>query len=116
MDYQKKKNLTEAFEDLEKNYNIIARENWQCCNTCGWAAMADVQKENPDAKGAVFYHAQATENLEDSGRCFLNFGSFNDSVVDTIKLGCTIAQVLRQHNLFVDWDYTAFRKIGVDIH
>lgn len=47
-----KSNLSKAFAALRKA-GYFARQNFTCCQTCGWAAV-------PEEKGekAVFYHNQ----------------------------------------------------------
>jgi hypothetical protein len=45
-------NLTKAFAELRKN-GYFAKQNFLCCQSCGWAALSD-----EEAKNAVFYHNQ----------------------------------------------------------
>jgi len=49
-------NLNKAFSALRKA-GYFARQNFTCCQTCGWAAV-------PEEKGekAVFYHNQDNHN------------------------------------------------------
>ena len=41
-------NLTKAFAELRKN-GYFAKQNFLCCQSCGWAALSD-----EEAKNAVF--------------------------------------------------------------
>lgn len=44
--------LNSAFRELRKN-GYFAKQNFYCCQTCGWSAIPDEQSSK-----AVFYHAQ----------------------------------------------------------
>src|SRR5208337_4485547 len=55
--------LDEAFAALN-NQGIVARQNFSCCNNCGfteiWDEIEDEEKRRP-VEGYVFYHLQCTE-------------------------------------------------------
>jgi hypothetical protein len=51
-------NLTKAFAELRKN-GYFAKQNFLCCQSCGWAALSD-----EEAKNAVFYHNQDYRDLK----------------------------------------------------
>jgi hypothetical protein len=45
----------EEFAELCEENEILAKQEWYCCDTCGWAAM-DLDSE--DYKAYIFYHMQ----------------------------------------------------------
>jgi|688.fasta_scaffold869179_2 hypothetical protein len=58
-------NLSLAFKHLRKK-GYFARMNFQCCQSCGWAAVAEQQADK-----AVFYHAQDHESFKEGEDLFL---------------------------------------------
>jgi hypothetical protein len=59
-DQKKFKNkLTIAFRNLRK-VGYIAKQNFWCCQTCGWAA---IEEKNPDVKKVIFYHHQDADDI-----------------------------------------------------
>ncbi len=60
-----KSKLTNAFKELRKE-GYFAKQNFLCCQSCGWAAMSDKESEK-----AVFYHQQDNDDLKESGKCNL---------------------------------------------
>jgi hypothetical protein len=57
--------LRSAFEEL-RELGYFAKMNWQCCTTCGWAAVPDNRADK-----VVFFHGQDADNLVDTGECYL---------------------------------------------
>jgi hypothetical protein len=89
MKYERKWNL---FADLCENNNILAKNDWSCCNNCGGGDMYRekdrLEKEQPNKKylGYVFYHVQTTDNLYDDCmksksviKVYLGWGYFDES-------------------------------------
>lgn len=68
--------LSKAFKTLRKA-GYIAKQNFTCCSSCGWYAIAEELR----AKGAddaaiegakiVFYHSQDATNLRKTGNVYL---------------------------------------------
>lgn len=90
-----KASLTQAFRALRKE-GYWARQNWQCCQSCGWAAV-------PEERGdkAIFYHAQDARHIR--GR------------VPTVMLawsgnGEQIVNILKQF-VDVDWNGSPNNRI-----
>jgi len=87
---QFKANLNNAFKALRKE-GYWARQNWQCCQSCGWAAVPDEKSEM-----AVFYHAQDAAQLKDRNpRVYLAWAGN----------GTKINSILQQF-VDVEWDGT----------
>ena len=57
--------INNAFKELRKR-GYFARQNFMCCQTCGWAGVPDNKADK-----AVFYHAQDKEHLEKTGKLYL---------------------------------------------
>ena len=94
-----KSKLTKAFKELRKQ-GYFARQNFLCCQTCGWAAMTDEQAEK-----AVFYHAQDNDNLKEDGSCFLAWSGD----------GQVIADILSKNGVNVDWDGDNSKRIKISL-
>ena len=58
-------NLTQAFKELRQR-GYFARQNFTCCQSCGWAAVPEDKAEQ-----AVFYHRQDADDLRESGETYL---------------------------------------------
>ena len=74
-----KTNLTKAFKELRKN-GYFAKQNWKCCQSCGWAAMTDEEAEK-----AVFYHKQDNDTLKSKGECHLAWSGNRKEIVAVLK-------------------------------
>lgn len=71
----KKPNINKAFNALRKA-GYFARQNFWCCQNCGWSAMSD-----EEAKKAVFYHAQDKNDLDKSGSCHIAWSGDGNEIV-----------------------------------
>jgi hypothetical protein len=73
--------LDGAFE-LMTEFGLLARQRFECCSGCAGSALAnllikaiDEDGLDPDSvKGAVFYHAQDAERLDEGKPFSLRFG------------------------------------------
>jgi hypothetical protein len=83
-----KKKISQAFATLHKD-GYFARQNFQCCQTCGWAAVP-----HDKAKRAVFYHAQDADNLKETGTCHLAWDGDGEQIVKHLTAA----------GLKVEWD------------
>ena len=90
-------NLTKAFAELRKK-GYFARQNFMCCQSCGWAAMTDEQ-----AKNAVFYHNQDYRYLKYGDDLYLAWSGD----------GHFIARTLEGFGMKVKWDGDSSDKIMV---
>jgi hypothetical protein len=87
--------LTEAFKKLRR-YGYFARQNFTCCQSCGWAEVPDAKSER-----AVFYHRQDTEGMLRGRGCMLAWSGDGEEIV----------AVLREVGIEVEWDGTANTRI-----
>lgn len=92
-------NLTKAFKELRKE-GYFARQNWKCCQTCGWAAISDEQ-----AKHAVFYHAQDARDLREKNYCHLAWEGDGKKIV----------KILKSNGLNVKWSGNKEQRIRVEV-
>jgi hypothetical protein len=94
-----KTSLNAGFAELRKR-GYFAKQNWQCCQSCGVRAIPD------DVTDYVFYHNQDAERLAEADEVHLNWGC-------NVSNGHEIAKVFRGNGLAVDWDGTDHRRIHV---
>lgn len=94
-----KTKLTKAFKELRKQ-GYFARQNFWCCQTCGWAAMTDEESDK-----AVFYHAQDNDDLIEDGSCHLAWSGD----------GKLIADILTKNGVKVDWDGNNSKRIKISL-
>lgn len=97
--------LEKAFEALER-LGFVARMNFSCCSSCAIHELAQegVEQEDP----FVFFHMQDAQNLYDTGKCFLAWGS-------TVEHGQTIVEALKAHGVNVSWCGQKTRRIFITI-
>jgi hypothetical protein len=91
------KKLTNAFKDLRKQ-GYFARQNFWCCQSCGWAAIPDGESDR-----AVFYHNQDNDSKR-KGESFCLAWSGD---------GNLICEILRKHGIEVEWNGDSGRRIEV---
>lgn len=98
---ENKKKITEVFKQLrlKKNGSFIAKQNWTCCNTCGWA-------EIPDADNCIFYNMQDTEMLKKYGYVYLSWCGDANKIIDTFE----------NYNINVTWNGTDSNRIKIDFN
>lgn len=94
-----KSQITSAFKELRK-LGYFARQNFTCCQTCGWASV-------PDEKGerAVFYHQQDNHSLKEDGECHLAWSGDGNEIVS----------VLNKHGVQTEWDGSDNKRIKIKI-
>lgn len=117
-----KERINAAFKAMRK-HGIVARMNYQCCSSCGWAALEiDYPKFDDDNDTAVFYHRQDAESFDERGnlRTGKYWNSHNELVERTIDLylawmgdGETIVHFLQAQGLTVKWDGSSNTRIAV---
>jgi len=90
-------NLTQAFKALRKA-GYFARQNFLCCQSCGWAAIPEGKFEK-----VVFYHAQDNSSKRE-GRPFNLAWNGN---------GQEICQILKEHNVETTWTGDSSKRIEV---
>lgn len=89
--------LTIAFRKLRKA-GYFAKQNFFCCQSCGWAIMTDEQAEK-----AVFYHAQDNEDKKEGKPFHLAWAGD----------GNEICNILRESGLTVEWDGNDKKRIQI---
>ena len=96
----KKQNLSKAFRELRK-LGYVAKQNFWCCQSCGWAALSE-----DEAKKAVFYHAQDASQLNSTGTCHLAWSGDGNEIV----------RILNENGVKTNWDGSENKRIEIDIN
>lgn len=120
--------LNLVFKEFRKR-GLIGRQNFSCCGSCAGAELANwygaLRKAGKGLKykGLVFYHRQNTENLRDTGKTYLAYGDLSHyegsevkfkTPLSTKEVGEIITDVLKQHNMYFEWDGDPGQKILID--
>ena len=92
-----KSNLTKAFAALRKK-GYFAKQNFWCCQSCGWAAVPDEKAEQ-----AVFYHSQDNDNKKE-GLPFMLAWSGD---------GNEICKILNENSVKTNWNGDSNTRIEV---
>ncbi|WP_030765590.1 DUF6891 domain-containing protein [Streptomyces sp. NRRL F-2664] len=106
--------VTRAFAVLEAS-GITARENFTCCRGCGLGEIGAEGAE--DARGFVFFHAQATEGVAAGGDLYLMYGGFEADESLTVSVGREVVAALEAEGLVCAWGGSpreAIRVTGLD--
>lgn len=87
--------LNKAFRELRKK-GYFARRHWQCCQSCGWAAIPEGQEDK-----AVFMHEQDEDCFRDTGKAYLAWSGDGQEIIG----------VLESSGLTVHWKGTEYDRI-----
>lgn len=108
--------LDEAFAALNAQ-GIVARQDFSCCNNCGfteiWDELEEAEKHQP-VEGYVFYHLQCTERAINTGQLLMAYGCVEDDSEAFQRVGDKIVAQLRRVGLNASWGGTAGHPIMVE--
>jgi hypothetical protein len=110
--------LDAAFTKLERS-GIVARQNFTCCQTCGFAEIGDeldqVKASGIYVRGLTFFHQQDTESAVEGGGVYLSYAATEDGH-DGAEIAREIVAVLTAHGLKPNWDGTTAQRIEVPLN
>ncbi len=108
--------LDSAFAALNAQ-GIVARQNFSCCNNCGfteiWDEVEEEEKQHP-VEGYVFYHLQCTERAIKTGQLLIAYGCLEEDPQAFFRLANKIVAELRNSGLNASWGGTAGHPIVVE--
>ncbi|HTU90671.1 MAG TPA: hypothetical protein VMF69_11400 [Gemmataceae bacterium] len=108
--------LDEAFAALNRQ-GIVARQNFSCCNNCGfteiWDEIEEEEKRQP-VEGYVFYHLQATETAIASGQLLMAYGCVEEDKAAFVRVAKKVVAELRRAGLNASWGGTVYHPIVVE--
>jgi hypothetical protein len=104
----------EAVFDKLTREGWFAKSDWQCCQSCGWAAI-------PKAfcGPIAFFHEQDAEQLDivnSNPSCCIAFGHSDETPESTIAAGERLVAALKAEGCFVKWDGTENERPTVMMH
>jgi hypothetical protein len=108
--------LDRAFAALEEQ-GIIARQNFACCNTCGFAEIGgEIQTPRCGRPpiGFAFYHMQDTENAVEGGGIWLKYGSCDPETSDEM-VGEKVLEALLAVGLDASWNHDPNTAVQVGL-
>lgn len=105
-----------AFAALNSQ-GILARQDFSCCNNCGfteiWDEVEEEEKERP-VGGYVFYHLQCTEYAIKTGQLLMAYGCLEEDQDAFLAVANKIVAELREAGLNASWGGTNEHPIVVD--
>jgi uncharacterized protein DUF6891 len=108
--------LDEAFAAFNRQ-GIVARQDFSCCNNCGFAEIWDeIEKEEQDhpVDGYVFYHLQCTERAIETGQLLIAYGTVEEDEGLLVGVAKKVVAELRRVGLNASWGGTGGHPIVVD--
>ena len=107
--------LDTAFTKLEAS-GIVARQNFACCQTCGFAEIGaevdDVTDAGGTVRGITFFHQQDTEGAVAGHSLHLSYGAMDDKG-DACVIARDVVAALNREGLQANWDGTSAQRIEV---
>lgn len=109
-----------AFDMLEDE-DIVARQHFTCCGTCGAAEIGaeieDFEQAGRQAKGYVFFHQQDTESAVESGSLYISYGAADAEATNeaSIEVGRRLFDTLKAVGLKPIWDGKINHRVGLAI-
>jgi hypothetical protein len=96
---------------------IVARQDFSCCNNCGfteiWDEVDEAEKHGP-VQGYVFYHLQSTELAIKTGQLLMAYGSLEDDAEALRHVAEKVIEELRRAALDASWGGTTGHPIKVE--
>lgn len=108
--------LDEAFAVLNRQ-GIVARQDFSCCNNCGFTEIWDEieeEEKHQTIEGYLFYHLQATQTAIESGKLQMAYGCVEEDEAILIAIVNKIVAELRRVGLNASWEGTVYHPIVVD--
>jgi hypothetical protein len=108
--------LDEAFAALNRQ-GIVARQDFSCCNNCGfteiWDEVEEEEKQH-SVEGYVFYHLQCTEQAIQTGKLLMAFGCVEENREAFHRVANSVVAELCRVGLNASWQGTAGHPIVVE--
>lgn len=108
--------LDSAFAALNAD-GIVARQDFSCCNNCGfteiWDEVEEEEKQRP-VEGYVFYHLQCTEQAIKTGQLLMAYGCVEENHDAFLAVANRIVAELRKAGLNASWGGTNGHPIVVE--
>jgi len=114
--------ILRAFKKL-RSQNIRTRANFWCCGSCACSAITvlDEERKKKGQKpydGAVYWHRQAEEGLQEAGSIYIYFCVYvegdGDPEPKSLPLAQKLVAALRAEDLDVEWDGSTGTAVLVD--
>lgn len=107
--------LDQAFAALEQR-GIVARQNFSCCNHCGfteiWNEVDETEKSRP-VDGYAFYSIQSTKHVIETGQLLMAYGCIEEEADALQRVAELVVEELRRVDLSASWGGTASHPILV---
>jgi len=87
--------LTAVFKELRK-LGYFARQNFMCCQGCGWSAVPEGKEQK-----VVFYHAQDKSHLRDTNNLYIAWAGDGEEIRRTFETA----------GYEVEWDGSSHQRI-----
>ncbi|MBL8794620.1 MAG: hypothetical protein JNM56_12005 [Planctomycetia bacterium] len=108
--------LDEAFAALNRQ-GIVARQDFSCCNTCGFAEIWDeveAEEKIRPVTGYVFYHLQGTERAIETGQLLMAYGCIEEGPESLNRVASAVVAELQRVGLKASWGGTDRHPVIVE--
>ncbi|WJZ01833.1 DUF6891 domain-containing protein [Corynebacterium freiburgense] len=106
--------ITRAFAELSQ-HNILAKENFTCCNSTGHDEILSEVPQYGNWKAYIFFHQQDTESMFEYGDGGLSYGPIGDTTEAELLeiIASTVIPILNNHGITTQWDGTSTSRINL---
>ncbi|NOU05769.1 MAG: hypothetical protein HOO99_06255 [Hyphomicrobiaceae bacterium] len=117
--------LDAAFTELEVN-GIVARQNFTCCQNCGFAEIGDeidgARERGINVRGLTFFHQQDTESAVVGHGLHLAYAAIDDGTdagpdedAPAKAIAAEIVTTLQRHGLKPSWSGERSKRIELQL-
>lgn len=104
--------LNRAFKELESK-GIMARQNYACCMSCGFAEMEnEIDASGESWIGMVFYHHQDNDSRKKGLDFHLAYDSNNPDISQE-EIGKMVCESLKNNGIEFEWNNNPKSRIMV---
>lgn len=100
-----KKVFNKMFRDFRKA-GFVARQNYWCCQSCGWAGIESDYNITDDDSNVVFYHQQDYEAFKDGNLESILYLAWQGD-------GNKLKEIIESHGFNVTWNGMKHGRIGI---
>lgn len=103
--------LNNVFDLFQKEHNILALFNHECCQTCGHTSATKLMEEG-NFNGYIFFHSQdadgAIEQIQNEKNTLSLYISY-----DSIETADKVVEIFNKNKIDVDWNNNSNTRMKI---